>query len=361
MRRRPLYSACNEDTRSEILALRIGPGDTVVGVSGGGGRLLSLLTAAPSRLLATDRRMDQVAALELKAAALAAMDREGCLRFLGVSPCDVREDMYAKIRPSLTSGARSYWDGRPGLIREGVLYAGRTERALHAWVSLLRRLGRFGWPEELFEACSLEEQRSLLARHARSVRASERDWRRFVNPVLFYAVAQDPSFLRSSHRSLGGYLYRRFIRYAERHLIRDSFFAHLIYRGHYPAGGPLPLYLEPEGYDRARKNLDALEITCSRMEDVVRSFRLRGVLKWSLSDVSCWMSERHFQELIRELCAVGDPGSRLCARNFGVHRSLPSDLQGRLRRLGELCSHLDDVDSAMFYRFEVAEYEGAYA
>lgn len=358
LRRRPLYSACNEDTRSELSALAIGADDTVVGISGGGGRVLSLLTAGPARLLAVDRRPDQVACLELKAAAMGALDREAFLRFVGLEPDPDREEQYLRLRRRLSPNARRYWDARRRLIREGVLYAGRTERALHGWVGALRRTGRFAWPGRLFRAESLDEQLALLAEEAARVEASEWDWRIFVNPVLFYAAAQDPSFLRSSHGNLGRYLYRRFLRYAERHLIRESHFAHLIYHGRYAPCGPLPPYLEPEGYERARKHLDRLEIDCGRIEDAVARRRLRGPVKWSLSDVSCWMSEASFHEMIRALCAVGEPGSRVCARNFGAHRDFPEDLRGRLRRLDDLCDHLDDVDSAMFYRFEVGEYEG---
>ncbi len=61
-RRRPLYSADNEDTRSELTALEITGDDTVVAIAAGGGRALSLLTAGPKRLVAIDRRPDQDAA-----------------------------------------------------------------------------------------------------------------------------------------------------------------------------------------------------------------------------------------------------------------------------------------------------------
>ena len=85
LRRRPLYSLDNEDSRSELAALEIGPADTVVAVAAGGGRALSLLAAEPARLVAVDRRVEQLHTLELKAAALGALAYEELLAFLGVA------------------------------------------------------------------------------------------------------------------------------------------------------------------------------------------------------------------------------------------------------------------------------------
>lgn len=357
-RHRPLYSACNEDTRSELLALDPGSEDTVVVVAAGGGRALSLLAASPGRLIAVDRREDQVINLELKAVAMGALDRDAYAEFLGLSASPDREEVYAALRPSLTPSARCYWDARRGLIREGVLYAGRCERALFLYARLLQRLGVFDFPARLLACETLEEQHLVIAEEREAMERTEIWWHLFVNPVLFYAATQDPSFLHSTHGSMGRYLYRRFLRYTSRNLLYESFLSHLIYYGRYPETGPLPIYLEPEGFDRARKSLDVLEIRCSTIEDTISHARLRGRLKWSLSDISAWMSEGSFQELVRTLCKVGAPGSRICARNFAAHRSLPDDLRGRLERLDAMCRILDDQDSSMFFRFEVAEYRG---
>ena len=157
-RRRPLYSACNEDTRSELRALDLGPEDTAIAVAAGGGRALSLLAAGPRRLLAVDQREDQVINRELKASAMDALDHDAYLGFLGLRDSRDREDVYAALRPALPPSARRYWDARRGLIREGVLYAGRCERALFRYAALLRRIGVFDFPARLLACKTLEEQ-----------------------------------------------------------------------------------------------------------------------------------------------------------------------------------------------------------
>ena len=134
-RYRPLYSADNEDARSELTALEIGSDDTVVTIAAGGGRALSLLTASPKRLIAIDRQPDQIYNLELKAAAIENLSYEAFSAFMGLTDDVDRLDHYHTLRASLSPSARRYWDNRRRLIESGVFYAGRTEtarRALHA-------------------------------------------------------------------------------------------------------------------------------------------------------------------------------------------------------------------------------------
>lgn len=118
--------------------------------------------------------------------------------------------------------------------------------------------------------------------------------------------------------------------------------------------GPLPPYLTRVGFERAKKHLDRLEIQCADLRDFAARWRGSDRIKWSLSDVSCWMSEREFHDLIRRLVRCGAPGSRLCARHFAARSEIPDDLRDRVRRLVELSARLDRDDSCVFYRFEVA-------
>ena len=112
LRRRPLYSACNEDSRSELRALTPGRDDTVICIAAGGGRALSLLGTGPRRFLAVDRRESQLHALELKAAALDALSHAQLRAFLGVDADPHRLDAYAQLEPRLSPRARRYWGAR---------------------------------------------------------------------------------------------------------------------------------------------------------------------------------------------------------------------------------------------------------
>jgi len=353
-RRRPLYSLDNEDSRSELAALEIGPADTVVAVAAGGGRALSLLAAEPARLVAVDRRVEQLHTLELKAAALGAFAYEELLSFLGVDEGADRLDRYASLRGALSPGARRYWDARRPLVEAGCLYAGRLDQALRRASAALRPLGLLRWAEPFLAAEAVEAQRALLALRRGRVARGLRPWRLLLHPALVYAAAQDPGFLRSTEGSVGRYVVQRFERWLGGNLARESFLLHFLYHGRLHPSGPLPLYLEAEGAARARKSLDRLELRCADLGDVAHRARDDEPTKWSLSDVSCWMSEGEFHELLRAVVRRGAPGSRFCARHFAARRPLPPDLPAR--RLAELCADLDARDASIIYSFDVADW-----
>lgn len=355
-RRRPLYSACAEDSVSELTALEIRRDDTVVAVCAGGGRVLSLLTAEPDRIIAIDRLEDQLFQLELKAAAIDALEYDDFAGFIGLASGAERRDVYMSLRGSLSPTPRRYWDRRLALVDEGVLYAGRGERAMSGWVRWLRRAGVLSWAAKYFEATDLAEQLEMIHADGDRVLRHEWFWRLYCQPVIVYAVTQDPGFLHSTHGSVGRYLQRRFVRYALTHLFAESHFLHLLYFGGYPPHGPLPPYLQRDGFERAKKQLNRLAFSCGRIEDFVGRVRAHGRIKWSLSDISSWMSERSFHDLVRGISVRGAPGSRLCFRNFVVHREIPADLRPRVRRLDALCDRVDREDLSVFYRVHVGEY-----
>lgn len=355
MRSRPQYSADNEDTRSEVRALEIQRDDLVVAVCAGGGRVLGLLGGGARRVVAIDRAPDQLHQLELKAAAAEVLDRDTYLAWIGVTPCGERLDLYAPLRGSLSRPARRYWDRRPGLVRDGVFWAGRTERGLLAFVRWLRASGRMAWAEGLFELDSPVVQRAVLDAHAADIELGVRWCGRFGHPVIAYLLARDPGFLRSTERSVATYLAERLLAWLRVHPARESFLLWMAYHGGLTPGGPLPDFLTPGGYEAMRKGLGGLELRCADLRQDGVAAAYDQPVKWSLSDVGCWMSERSFDELLLRVSAIGSPRSRICFRNFAARRHIPKRLAGRLRRLDSLCDELDAADRSVFFRIEVAE------
>jgi S-adenosylmethionine:diacylglycerol 3-amino-3-carboxypropyl transferase len=347
-RRRALYGACNEDSRTELVALAPTDADTVVCGSAGGGRALALLGAGPRRLVAVDRRESQLHALELKAAALDRLSLPRFRAFLGLVPDAERLDVYAGVRGSLSPRARRYWDLRPGLVRGGVLYAGRLEVTLARFAALLRRAGLMQWPDAAFAAASLDEQRGILSRSAAEVVRGRAFWRWLFHPIGVALTLQDPSFLRSTEGRVGAYLYGRMLDFASRRLVRESFLLHLIYFGRYDPEGALPQWLQPDGAERARKHLDRLELRCATLESIAPQLSRSAPLCWSLSDVSAWMSAARFHEMLGHLVGVSPAGSRLCWRHLAAH--WPTPALPRLEPDEDLARAVEAVDTSVFYR-----------
>jgi S-adenosylmethionine-diacylglycerol 3-amino-3-carboxypropyl transferase len=353
LRRRPLYSACNEDSRSELRALAPTRDDTVVCISAGGGRALAVLGAGPRRFLAIDRRESQLHTLELKAAALDALPLASFRAFLGVDASTDRLDAYSLLRPSLSPRAQRYWDRRRGLLERGVLYAGRLETALARYAGWMRRAGLLVWPRACFAATTLDEQRAVLARSGAEIERGERFWRAFFHPVASAFALQDPSFRRSTEGPIGSYLYRRMLGFAQRRLLRESALLHLIYHGAYDSDGALPIWLTPLGAERARKHLARLELRCTSIEAIPARMLRDAPAKWSLSDVSAWMPQPRFDALLTRISAYSPPGSRLCWRHLAAR--WPAPRSPGLLHDAVLARELERTDTSVFYSFGVAE------
>jgi S-adenosylmethionine-diacylglycerol 3-amino-3-carboxypropyl transferase len=354
---RPLYSACNEDARTELAALSPTRDETVVCIAAGGGRALSLLSAGPARLVAVDRRECQLHVLELKAVALDALPVEGLRRFLGVDPDPDRLDAYATLRSSLSPRARRHWDRRRGLVRDGVLYAGRLEATLARHAAWLRRLGLMRWPSAAFAAPTVAAQRAALVRAGTEVVRGERLWRALFHPIGVALALRDPSFRRSTEGRVGTYLYGRMLDFASRRLLRESALLTLIWFGRYDPFGPLPLWLEAEPAERARKHLARLELVHASIEALARRPPRGATLGWSLSDVSAWMREERFQALLAAIARSSPPDSRICWRHLAAHWRTP-DTPGLVVE-ADLARRLEREDSSVFYAIGVARVDGA--
>lgn len=358
--RRPLYSADNEDTRSEQRALAASTGDLIVCVAAGGGRALSLLAAGGGRFLAVDREPAQLHVLELKAAALDALRYEQLRGFVGLDEERCRLDAYAQLRGGLSHGARRYWDGRASLVRDGILYAGRLETWLARCARLLRSVGMLAWADACASTLDLAQQRAVLAERSEDVDRSERGFAFLMHPAVAWLAMRDPSFLRSTEGNPGRYLYRRLVAWAERHPIGDSFLVELIRTGRYDSQGALPLWLTREGSEQARKRLAWMQLVCADLGALPPRLPPARRVLWSLSDVSCWMSERRFHALLGALAGASPPGSRVCFRNLAALRSLPPVTRRARERpywipLPDLSAALDRDDASVFYRFGVAQ------
>jgi S-adenosylmethionine-diacylglycerol 3-amino-3-carboxypropyl transferase len=307
-------------------------------------------------VVAVDRGLDQLYALELKAGAMQALDHGNYCGFLGLWDHEDRLACYRAARPALSPGAQRYWDRRLELIREGVLYCGRAETTVARMFALARRLGPLAWIDDLFAIRSLEEQRLFLKSDPSRMHRLELALRAYCYPLVVFGLTRDRSFLRSTKDSIGRYMHRCVERWFERNLAHESFVLHLFGFGRYPEAGPLPPYLTREGFEKAKALLDRMELHHGRLEEFVRTAELTGRVKWSLSDISAWMPEPAFQDLLRVVCRTGEAGSRFCARTFVADRALPPDLFPRVMRLDALSTELDQTDASVFWSFDVCEY-----
>ena len=329
-----VFAQVREDPCVETQALAPSLGGTIVLVSSGGCTALSLLAAGAHRVVGVDLSRAQNHLVELKYAAIRALERSDAISFLGGQPMAPmrRWRLYGVLASLLTDAARAYWDARRPLIERGVLRAGKSERFIALVASVAARaIVRRGGVPALLDAASIADQRDIFARSWAGWR-----WR-----ALFAVLLNRWTVSRAYHPSFFDHVEnpsfaRHFRRLAERTLTelpaRDNYFLHEMLTGRYPVREPqgVPPYLSPRGMARAADASQTLHLVDGSLTEYLRSCAPRSIDGFALSNIGEWLDQRGLDELFGEIARAARPGARLVFRNFVGWTDVPDRWRNRI-------------------------------
>jgi S-adenosylmethionine-diacylglycerol 3-amino-3-carboxypropyl transferase len=348
------YSSCNEDSHSELEALRLAPDRRVLCVTAGGGRVLNLLYDRPREIMAVDVNPTQTYLLELKIEAMRALAYEPYLAFLGVREARDRLAAYQGIRSSLSSAARDYFDTHPKLVRRGVLFQGSLERFL-VYVARISHVVRPFWIKRLFGCQDVAEQRRFIEGW------NTRTWRFVVETLcrrsFLELFSRDPGFWRfvPPEVPLHSRIFDLIHRYLYNHVARNSHLLQLVFFARYVYEPAMPLYLQPGPYEQIRQALATTRITpvTAPITAALATVGDSSFDAYSIADVSSYLSETDFGALMDQIMRTARPSARICSRGIFVHRPLPGDCATRISRDPALEQRLSLDDLAMVHEFLV--------
>ena len=353
-----LYTTCDEDSASELRALEIAPGDEVVSITGSGCRSLALLAASPARVVSVDANPLQSHLLELKVAGIRAFDRGVFLGFAGVTDCgpDERSRLYEEIRGGLSDDAREFWDLNRRVIERGWIYSGAHETFYRRLIGPMIRVLRPRRTRQLFAFDDLEKQSRFYRE-----KWDHAGWRLAVRllaqPLSMRLLLGDPSYFAHVSRDEGfaKYLLGRLRNVFDQHLARDNDVFQLYVLGRYPDPDVVPLYLAPGTYDVVRANIDRIEVHTAPIDSFLADLPTASVDRLSLSDISGWIPESGFDQILSDAVGACRPGGRVVYRNFLADRPWPESLGDVARELPDLGDDLSRTDRAFAFTFVVAE------
>ena len=257
------YAQCWEDADVLVSALAIRPGGTYVAIASAGDNALAMLAAGPARVIALDREPAQLAALALRVAAYRTLAHEELLALLGSRPHGARLALYARCRAHLDDAARAYWDARPEAIRAGIGGAGRFERYLALFRTIVLPLIHSDRTVRELLACEDAERARFYDERWDTI-----GWRLafrafFAKPAMS-ALGRDPRFFAHA----GGPVSQRLLGRVARSLRDDDAAANPYVRWILTGshGDALPLALRPESFGAIRANLDRLDVRTTSLE-----------------------------------------------------------------------------------------------
>ena len=351
-----LFSACQEDSRSELAAFGSLANKRVFAVTAGGGRVLNLLADRPRSITSVDLNPAQNALLELKISAVKNLSHGEYLRFLGVREASDRLAIYERsLRGDLSSGARRFFDGIPKAISAGILFQGKMEKYLRIGAKVLKLGHPFGL-KNLLDSRNLEEQRVAMARWETPF------WKSVAHLVgnkhVIARLSGDPGFYRNlpPKPPLHEVLYDRVHRHLKHNLLRENSFLQLVLHGRYVYEDVLPIYLNAKTFDQIKSALTetAIDIQTTTVTDALAANRT-GFDAFSISDICSYLDPEPNHRLFELVLSSASPGARLCSRSNIFHRPLAPEHAARVRRDPDLEARLSLHDHATVHEFVVGE------
>ncbi len=349
------YSSCNEDSNSELNALCIDQTDSVLSITGSGARSLDLLIKMPAKIISIDFNPCQNYLLELKMAAIQHLEYEEFLEFIGVCPSQKRTYVYQRLRHSLNTDARDFWNRQLGLIEKGVIYQGRWEKyflKLAQIVGIIRRDLR----HQLFNCTCVDDQANLWNKEWNNI-----VWRSILRLISFRFVwktlFRDPGFYLyvPGQFSIYRYLRDQFSSAMSNILMRESSFARLLFFGKYDSDGALPIHLQRKHYQTIRNSLSCIQIVTQSLTEYLVQCGKRQFQKYSLPDFSSYTTITEYLSIWKGIVKTAFEGAIVCERQFLVKREVPRDVRENINRKGELENKHMVNDNSIFYTFIIAK------
>ena len=311
------YAASNEDSASELHALRLTDSDTVLCITGSGARPLDLLTASPKKIVCIDFNPAQSHLLNLKIAAWRTLDYDDFCSFVGLGKHRDSDRHFSHVAATLASDSRDYWLNHRHYLRHGLLYCGTWERLLAGMsrLTVLRRRHVRG----LLESPDLRSQHAYWQRHWTG--SFLKNLLRMVfNRFLWTSIIREPGAKLIDHQfDVACYLYDCLDRLAQHSLLRENPYANLLFYGRYTEQCELPLHLRVEHFQLVKQQLDKLEVITAPLDEFLSS-RANQFDAFSLSDFSSYAPAAVYDKIWQSVAFAGKPHARFCERFFLVKR-----------------------------------------
>ncbi len=341
------YSNCWEDTDVLLTAINPKPNRRYLSIASAGDNTLALLSADPEKILAVDINPSQIAALEIRMAAFKILDYHDLLKFLGIKPCNQRLDIYVKLRHSLSSNSRYFWDKNPLYIKEGLIHCGRVE-------NYLKRFRKWILPFLI----SRKKRRQLFMPPQGCLNILAKDdinsWRwhlftRFFFSKLYLAkmdLGRTKSIYRQIAKNIPALVLER-IQHALTAVpsVSNPYLEYIV-RGNYFDN--LPYYLQKNNFQKIHGNLARLQIFNGSLKQALDGNSGTFFDGFNLSDIFEYMDIHQFNKTFDQILNHCEPGARIVYWNNLVER-IPLKAPERLRILDETANDLFSKNRSFFY------------
>ena len=366
-----VYNTCWEDPAIDRQALALGPDDTMLVISSAGCNVLDYALLGPKRIHAVDANPRQIALLELKIAAIRALDYDDYFAIFGEGHHSDFKNLYQqKLRVQLSPFARQWWDKHWDWFagKHGSFYfhglSGMVARGVRAYFKL--RPGLASAINALLDAKSLPEQQKIYDERVSPLLWNKTvNWiisRQFVMSLLGVPYPQRKLVEAQHEFGIHGFI-RGAVEYVFRQLpLSDNYFYRVYLTGRYRRDC-CPEYLKETGFNALKAGLvDRIELHTTTVTELL-SQNETPISRFVLLDHMDWMSSYYPDALVEEWNAIlnrATPGARILLRSA---QSKPAFLESirvgpGQNRLREIFHFADDLADSLQNGDRVHTYAG---
>jgi S-adenosylmethionine-diacylglycerol 3-amino-3-carboxypropyl transferase len=266
---------------------------------------------------------------------------------VGSLPSRRREQLYRRLRSSVSADARRFWDARVDAIAMGIGGAGKFEGYFRLFRSLVLPLIHPRTRTARLLLDSTRPARDAFYDHAWDTWRWRLMFHAFFSRFVMGRLGRDPSCFRYVEGNVASRILVR-TRYALTALNpADNPYLQWILMGRHTTA--LPCALRPDCFAAIRANLDRLEWHRCSLEDWLAAHDTLVIDRYNLSDIFEYMSAGAYRRLLERLIRAGRAGGRLAYWNLLAERRRPGALADRLVPLAALARQLHAKDKAFFY------------
>lgn len=340
----------NEDYRTEHQALNIQSGDRVLCITASGDRPLHLLLKECKEVMTIDANPHQSHLLELKKAAMQALDYERYSEFLGITRSKRRNELWNIIKDKLPRESREFWEGNKKMILKGVLYQGALERFC-SFLSIFIRLVQGYKIKRLFQCDNLDQQKELLdSKWSAFLWNKAFDWALHPRITSLFVKEQELYTHLGSDIDPGKYVRERWKNCLSKTLAKNSILISLALKGKVDQNS-LPPYLTRKGQAIISPRTSRLHIETADAISFLKRQNPGSIDVFSLSDIASYMPQQDFNTLLLEIQRTAKPGARFCLRQSLSDHFFPEKLTKYFSRDLDLEKRLESQDRCFVYRF----------
>lgn len=309
------FGVAQDDAKSELSALNLKKNDRVLCIASAGEIPLELLVNSHESVTidAVDIDSSQIYLSSLKLKAALHFERIQAAQFLGYMPAEEtdRALWFHQITPEITETELIFWRKHLSILKYGPVNLGKYETYIRRFSPLGRLLlGGRKKLNGLFETKTIKEQQSYFDEVLRGGLLKNL-FNVMFHPKLYKQRGiSEQGLIHWQDQHLGHEFYNQFRDFCTNTPVRENWMLQFVLFNRVLFEESLPDYLQPNGKARLGEESDRLRF---REESVTESMNKRDAgyyNKFALSNVSDWLSEEDFTDLLKIIAQKSGPDAR---------------------------------------------------